>query len=364
MEEFRISRKDLYQKVWSTPLTQLAKIYKISDVGLRKKCIKNDIPLPKVGHWSKIQHGKKVKKTSLPNPQEQKQITLFIRDDNGTSYDPTIDDRIRIKHEITNNFKEYLEPSRRLSNTHDLIKAGKLHLDSKEANYDKQVSSDSSRFLSITSSRSMISEALRVFNSFIRLAESRGHQIKIVNHSTVISIDEIEIKIDIRERQKRVIDETMSSHFVSHKNVPSGILTFRRDDYRKREWDNSKKSIEEQFPSIFANLEAYAINEKLRRIEAEKARVKRDAEVKIRLEQYEQKVSEFTKFNQLVEEAARWQKAEMIRSYINQMESASPDPAWLLWARKKADWVDPITSLEDEILGAYNEEPPSKPRSW
>jgi len=364
MEEIKVSRQELYEKVWSKPLTQLAKEYKISDVGLRKKCIKNDIPLPKAGHWSKVQHGKKVKRVSLPNPLDQKQITLFIRDDNGNPYDPTVDDRIRIKHEISNNFKEYLEPTKRLSNPHHLIKATKLHLDSKEANYDKQVSSDSSRFLSITGSRPKVSEALRIFNSFIRLAEARGHQIKIVNHSTIILIDEVEIKIDMRERQKRVIDESMYSHFVYHKNVPSGILTFRRDDYHKREWDNGKKSIEEQFPSIFANLEAYAINEKSRRIEAEKARIKREAEQKIKQQQYNLKVKEFSKFNQLLKEAERWKKAEQIRSYVSKLESVSGDSEWVLWAKKKADWMDPSTGYEDEILGTFSEEPPSKPGYW
>lgn len=52
-------RKQLYDLVWSKPLTQLAKEYAISDTGLRKICKKHNIPLPKLGYWQKIQHGKK-----------------------------------------------------------------------------------------------------------------------------------------------------------------------------------------------------------------------------------------------------------------------------------------------------------------
>lgn len=48
----KIRRQELYEKVWSFPLTQLCKEYNLSDNGLRKICHNNDIPLPIVGYWS------------------------------------------------------------------------------------------------------------------------------------------------------------------------------------------------------------------------------------------------------------------------------------------------------------------------
>ena len=51
----KISRKELYDKVWATPMTQLAKEFNLSDNGLRKICIKYVIPLPPVGYWQKLQ---------------------------------------------------------------------------------------------------------------------------------------------------------------------------------------------------------------------------------------------------------------------------------------------------------------------
>ncbi|ROI08398.1 hypothetical protein EGI11_12300 [Chryseobacterium sp. H3056] len=62
----KISRKELYEKVWSYPLTRLCKEFNLSDNGLRKICTKHDIPLPIAGYWSKIKFGKKVIKTELP----------------------------------------------------------------------------------------------------------------------------------------------------------------------------------------------------------------------------------------------------------------------------------------------------------
>lgn len=59
-------RADLYEEVWSTPMTQLGKRYGLSDNGIRKICKAMNIPLPKTGHWAKVAAGKGVSKTPLP----------------------------------------------------------------------------------------------------------------------------------------------------------------------------------------------------------------------------------------------------------------------------------------------------------
>lgn len=65
-EKTIFERNALYAEVWSEPMTAIAKRYAISDVGLRKICIKLDIPLPPRGYWAKVAAGKVVTRTSLP----------------------------------------------------------------------------------------------------------------------------------------------------------------------------------------------------------------------------------------------------------------------------------------------------------
>ena len=60
MKEVKLTRKKLYELVWSEPLTVLAKKFESSDNILRATCKKYNIPLPKSGHWMKIQFGKPV----------------------------------------------------------------------------------------------------------------------------------------------------------------------------------------------------------------------------------------------------------------------------------------------------------------
>lgn len=61
-----IERNALYQEVWAQPMTILAKQYGISDVALRKVCLKLNVPMPQAGHWAKVRHGKRVAKPALP----------------------------------------------------------------------------------------------------------------------------------------------------------------------------------------------------------------------------------------------------------------------------------------------------------
>lgn len=58
-------REKLFDEVWATPVTSLAKKYGLSDVGLRKICVTLDVPLPPRGHWAKLAAGKSVPKPEL-----------------------------------------------------------------------------------------------------------------------------------------------------------------------------------------------------------------------------------------------------------------------------------------------------------
>lgn len=53
-----LSREALYEAVWSTSMVQLSLQYGLSDQGLRKICVKQQVPLPKAGYWAKVAVGK------------------------------------------------------------------------------------------------------------------------------------------------------------------------------------------------------------------------------------------------------------------------------------------------------------------
>jgi hypothetical protein len=60
------TRQQLYELVWSGPMTTLAKTLAISGVGLAKACRRGDIPVPPRGYWARLAAGQRVARTPLP----------------------------------------------------------------------------------------------------------------------------------------------------------------------------------------------------------------------------------------------------------------------------------------------------------
>lgn len=59
-------RERLYDEVWSTPMSRLCKSYGVTDTGLKKACLRLNVPLPGRGHWAKVAAGKSFAKPALP----------------------------------------------------------------------------------------------------------------------------------------------------------------------------------------------------------------------------------------------------------------------------------------------------------
>jgi hypothetical protein len=54
----KLSREQLYERVWQTPIHRLADEFGVSGVAVAKRCRKLTIPTPPRGYWSKLEFGK------------------------------------------------------------------------------------------------------------------------------------------------------------------------------------------------------------------------------------------------------------------------------------------------------------------
>ncbi len=70
MAVFTMNRKDLYEEIWSTSLTKTAEKHEISYTRLLTACRKYHIPTPPPGYSTKLEFGKAVKRTPLPESEE------------------------------------------------------------------------------------------------------------------------------------------------------------------------------------------------------------------------------------------------------------------------------------------------------
>lgn len=61
----KLTRRELYDRVWSTPVIRVAAELGITNFVLTNLCKQHRIPSPTSGHWSKIAHGKPVTQPAL-----------------------------------------------------------------------------------------------------------------------------------------------------------------------------------------------------------------------------------------------------------------------------------------------------------
>jgi hypothetical protein len=231
MEKQTITRKELYDLVWSESLLSLSKKYNISDVGLRKICIRMSIPLPQNGHWQKIQFGKKVDKPSLPiNYTGDQEITLTLRSRDTNEVADGLSLLKTLQKEIETDLKSKLIVPEKLANPDKMILAAKNSLMSqKPDNYlYKGTVSCLRDELDIRVARDNVGRTLRFMDTLIKALRAGGHDVQIKNGTTYAIVEEHNFKILFREKMKKEIYKDGNwDRTVYH---PSGVLSFQLND--------------------------------------------------------------------------------------------------------------------------------------
>ncbi|TQX88464.1 MULTISPECIES: hypothetical protein [unclassified Rhizobium] len=74
----KLSREELHQLVWSTPVRKLADQFGLSDRGFAKICERHLVPVPGRGYWARLEAGQPVKKTPLRSVENTDLHTVYI----------------------------------------------------------------------------------------------------------------------------------------------------------------------------------------------------------------------------------------------------------------------------------------------
>lgn len=367
-----ITREELYNLVWKTPLSHLAKKYYLSDNGIRKVCKRLDIPLPKNGHWQKIQFNKKVIIEKLPvNDKVETSVTLKFREDSETIIDGEGNELNHLTKEIKTTLKESIVFPEKLTKPHELIIDAKNDLKTKEPSYNHNIRgllNTSVGVLNITVSPQNVKRALLFMDIFIKAIQKRGHKI-IVNEGSKIVIDNIELGFGLRERLKRKI--VKGTYYDSTELYPSNILSLSLYVYPTKDWtDTNTSKLEDKIPNIIAKLELQAIEEKRKAIERELWHIEYERQRKIEEDFKARKEQEKIKTKKLFSDAEKFDKATIYRKFIDATEQRAIQENklteelkdWIKWANDKADWFDPFINREDELLNDNDREEFHKPK--
>ncbi len=356
IETIKLTRKELYEIVWSTTLSKLTQQYAYTNDGIKKLCKQFEIPMPDGSYWSKLKFNKKFKKEKF-NPifGGVDKIVLTIRKEgNPINVDQT-PLTIRTK-EIEN------DPNAPLIVPDEITKPDILTIQTKQYWQGKitftSYRDDNKIKYPIRIEKNSRERALRFMDTFTKLIRYRGHTISKQYGDTGVLIDEIFIEIDLREASKRIPPTTK---YGSSEYIPTGEFVFKMGKYYPiREWRDGKVKIETLLAKIVAKIEIEAQIEKEREERSKIARLKREEEEKRLAEIKKRRDEEVEKFNRLVKLSEQYDKTLIIRQYIEAVKqkaintnSLTPEKQeWINWATNKADWVDPLINKPDEILDA------------
>lgn len=346
-----IARTELYERVWTTPMTTLAKEFGISDVGLRKICKRANIPLPPGGYWMMKQYGKRLpRKPALPplKPGESEDLRIAEtpkKIEAEIDVPPEIAQAIEVERAATDPIAFPASPS-----PHAIVKAWER---------PRQPSYGSRTFTPATESRRR-----RFVSVLFREIERRGGKVLAESeHKFKATLFRQTIEMTLYERSTQVQVPLSEAERQYSWNAdrgyktemqPAGLLRLRLEHYFRspiqKEWNETEaKPLEGRLRAVIIGL--YVAAAALQReAEAEAIRRQREMEeAQRRHELAERRRQERERVKALLEDAQSWTNAEQLRNYIGAVERSgtrSNEAGWFVWARRIADALDPLVGSE------------------
>lgn len=339
-EGIKLTREELYQKVWLKPATLLAKDLGISDVAIAKICKKLDIPKPYPGYWRQVDVGNGVQPPPLPEIRQGIPKDVVIYPNQTKLALQAHPSELLAKIESEKLPANHIAISQNLLDAHPLVNRTRQILEKTQPHPDGLLLNPRrQQCLDICVSRSTLNRAMRILDALSRALEERGHSIEISNKDSNPTVFVIQGQ-DIRG---------------SLAGKASGKLTFIIDEHwsegcRRRWSDTIRKPLEYQLNDIMIGVITAAEGLRQREIKWRKwEEEERRRQVGIQCRK------------SLEAQSDAWGKTQNIRSFLRSCEDLllnrsgsiavdSAEAKWLAWAHRYVDRLDPLKNGDFEKM--------------
>lgn len=384
-DKIRITRKDLYEEVWSEPMIKLSKRYGLSDVGLRKRCKKLDIPVPALGYWRKKEVGKAEPSPPLPSFDRDETIEFHVKVEKAerqpldAEHYTQAEAKIAFEREDNNRIHV---PSTLRSPHPYVTKTKEVFENTEPSSYsrDKGLLSAHGEKLDISVSRNSLQRALRIMNTLIKALEARGFKVLIVAekkneyytaYKTCVFVLGQTIEFGLKEFLKQTKRELTPAEKkerpwadkFEYDYNPSGRLSLEIKNWEapRKNWSDAKiKRVEECLNDFIVALIKTSVELRTREVQRKQEERSRLEWERQREERDRRRREEETQIQNLIVNAANWQKSKQLREYIQavkddairnngSIEPGSELDKWLTWANQQADRFDPLLERRPSI---------------
>jgi hypothetical protein len=370
-----ISRKKLYEQVWSEPIMHVAKRIGLSGRGFGKLCARHHIPVPPRGWWAKKQHGHRVRQAPLPPNDDRSLDTIELSTH-------AVADRER---ELTNaDAPEYrrekdpawrIEVPQELGITHPLVKAAGAAIrcvarENKQnrsvhwnERYQAQLIKPGPGYLEIAVSKSLRERALRIMQALLTAMEKRGYTVSVnAKNETIVRVLDEPMEIALIERFRQVV--VKHSYGTGMDLEPSGRLRLRVGSSYSNSGveDKPPRQIESELNHFIQGLVRRALEAKRQRaIHQERERRWRIHDDERRHKQQEQE-SERLRSRRLRTFGVRWARQQRLHEFVRTLEQRADetkrDPQHQALADRWVDWAKEHLRQTDAADGLLQEQWP------
>jgi hypothetical protein len=361
-EHLQLTREELYEKVWSSPTTELAAEFGISDVALAKRCKKLNVPKPTLGYWAKVAAGQKPEKEPLPPSASEEFIKAAGQPLEKTFSLPETDEQL---HSLASELRRTLT-------------AGK-------PDSHKRVSARERTLPEVNVTKALIEQAAKSFHVILNGVEPLGISFRKARSSYDSGYfqkghDRLYLKIEEelveRPAQSGGTIRRSSWQLPADCQVASGALTFSLGPERyavreEKQWrENDKSPLGELLAQIVAEIRRYYVAAQKRRAQESIEREKQRVESERRWREHQEKeairrgeeqkrqhaatleATAHSRSEDLIKAAEWWRLHRVTLDFIDECEQrwrgnqtgelTTEQLAWLAWARESAEAMSPL----------------------
>ena len=361
--QIKLTREELYRKVWAQATVKVAAEFGISDVGLAKICRKMNVPKPPLGYWRRIETGAKIDRTPLPEASETATEFVFLY----VSDDPDkVSEEIQVKIDLEVLPENQIKIAEDLIADHPLVrKTQQFYEQHKDNNSTEPFSPPNGKgYPNISVSSAQSHRALLITDAIFKAAEKRGYDVTVsADHwgeETRIMKEGEEVRFALYESVRKTQRELTAEEKkkppylldIPNEYQADGKLTVkinqRWSSYQR--WSDRKNEplqdrLNEVLASIVAMLESLVYEKR-----------KREEEERRRQEAIRRREEEKQRRDKLEADVHSWRKSRDVDDYLDAYEARlikekgaviwdSPEAEWLAWARRYAASINPLNKI-------------------
>jgi hypothetical protein len=371
----KITRKKLYEKVWSKPMIAICKEYGLSDVGMAKLCRRHEIPRPPRGYWARVEHGQKPPRSELPRPEDDPTIEIHP-----TWIDHALATHIRRQAESAMDGLVSVEPRPDLSGCHQLVAQAQAAITACKASPDGLCRLPGNAPLNMRVSQAEPGRALRLMDALLRAMEAQGWtigagpEVSVLGESITFRMWEDAVHVTEEPEEPDLSGPYRFQHSRQIKKiVPSGRLSLEIEGScpsgcRHKWGDATLQRLEDILSEVLRSMVVIAARRKQWALEARRDEKRRKEARRLAKLEWEKQVglkkeiiAEKAKVAALMREAKVWRKSQELRAYIEDRKrrhltegkSGAVDAEfeqWHRWAVAQADRLDPLSPSPPSVL--------------